>query len=809
MQSLIQRFRDMKFAYKIGLLPLTFGIALILLIVITWASGNKNLHQLKEIQLRYQSTAMTDRISDLLETTQDLLESAVSTSDPDMLDAADRTRSDFAQTISDALDNPLSDREMLENISDDYEAYFEIARSVSRRMMSDDMGAEVFSRMEEANSRLSSLTDRLQERRMLDQDAVVEAFGTAETAISNANWVAIVITLVALGCGSLISVVVIKMLTGNVNQAAASMRALVKGEFGSRPEAISNDEIGVMLAQLLEVEDTLGSMTAEVDSLVAAVREGRLDERGDEKSFNGAYGQLVRNINELIDAFVEPINVTSEYIDGIATGRIPAPLEQEYRGDFNLIKKNLNSLVHVMGGLSQQIDSLSSEVQRGNLAVRATDSGFKGVWGELIHGLNGLVEAFVRPFDITKIYLDRISRGDIPEPIHEEYHGDFNQIKDNLNRLVYVMGGLVEQAGGVVEAAQRGELEARARHTEFEGAWCDLVVGINDTLEAVERPICAVSEVMRSMSRGDVSHKIVGEFNGAFGDLRDDVNATIDQLVSVIASIKAASASVSNAASEISSGNMSLSQRTEQQSANLDSTSANMDSLLSTVRANTDRAVEASKSVEIANTKAQNGTEVASQAMAAMRDILEASGRMAENIAVIDEIAHQTNLLALNAAVEAADAGEHGRGFAVVATEVRNLASRSKDASRQIGQLIKDSNQKVELGSSLVDSSGARLREILEAVGNAAQVSREIQQASEEQTENISEVHGSVNQMETVTQQNASLAEEAMAASESLTNMAKQLDEEISFFNTDGSTRHSGKQADSESPFPRRNFRTA
>ena len=809
MQSLIKRFRDMKFAYKIGLLPLTFSIALMLLIAITWGVGNKNLGQLEEIQLRYQSTAMTDRISDLLETTQDSLEGAVSTSDPDMLDAADRTRSEFRQVVVDALENPVSDREMLENVREDYEAYFDIARSVSRRMMNDEMGADVFSRMEEANSRLESLTNRLQQRRTLDQGAVVEAFGTAETAISNANWVVMVIALVALACGALISVVVIRMLTGNVNQAAASMRALVKGEFGSRPEAISNDEIGVMLGQLLEVEDTLGSMTAEVDALVTAVREGRLNERGDEQLFSGAYRQLVRNINELIDAFVEPINVTSDYIDGIASGKIPAPLEQEYRGDFNLIKNNLNSLVHVMGGLSQQIESLSSEVQRGNLTVRAADAGFDGVWGDLIHGLNGLVEAFVRPFDTTKVYLDRISRGDIPKPIHEVYHGDFNQIKDNLNRLVHVMGGLVEQAGGVVEAAQRGELEARAKHGEFEGAWCELIVGINETLEAVERPICAVSEVMRSMSRGDVSQKIAGEFNGAFGDLRDDVNATIDELVSVIAGIKSASASVSNAAHEISSGNMSLSQRTEQQSANLDSTSTNMDSLLSTVRANTERAVEASKSVDSANTMAQNGSEVASEAMDAMRGILEASSRMAENIAVIDEIAHQTNLLALNAAVEAADAGEHGRGFAVVATEVRNLASRSKDAARQIGQLIKDSNQKVELGSSLVDASGARLREILEAVGNAAQISREIQQASEEQTENIAEVHGSVREMETVTQQNAALAEEAMAASESLTNMAKQLDEEISFFNTGDGTRHYGNQADSESPLSRRKFRAA
>lgn len=875
MKSLIARFRNLKFAYKIALLPIAAGLALLLQIGEAWLAGQSNLEQLEEIEYRNASTATMDALFELLEDTQETLESAVSTGDADMLEQAETLRGRFEAAVENGLDNPVVDRARLQAVREDYLAYYEIASRVSERMMADDMSAGVFARMEQANERLASLTGTLDDQRAADEAALVEAFAAAERRVEAGVLVGLIIAGVAFGALGLLSWVIIRALTRDVGEAAESMRALAAGDLSNRPVPRSSDEIGAMLGQLVGVEDTLEQMTSEVDQLVECVRDGRLDQRGDESRFDGAYAQLIRNVNELIDAFVQPINVTADYVERIAGGEIPEPIRHEYRGDFNLIRNNLNTLVGVMGGLAGQIDSLASEVRNGNLAARAEGADFEGTWKNLVVGLNGLVDAFVQPLEVTKTYLDRIARGDIPDPIrHEyrgdfneirdnlntlvgvmgglieqvegvtreirsgnlgargdadrfsgawgelvrgldalvdafvmpievtkayveriargdipeaisqEYRGDFNQIKENLNRLVGVMDGLVDQAGGIVDAARRGELDARARSADFDGVWRELVDGLNGTMDAVERPIGAVSDVMGAMSRGDISRRMEGEYHGAFGRLRDDVNATIEQLLRVISSIKEASGSVAGAAREISSGNMSLSQRTEQQSASLENTTANMDELLSLVHANTERASDASKSVRAAHEKAEQGGDVADQAVSAMQEILDASRSMAEIIGVIDEIAHQTNLLALNAAVEAADAGEQGRGFAVVAAEVRSLAGRSKEAARQIGDLIKDSAHKIEHGSGLVDASGDRLREIVAAVSKAAEISDEIERASQEQSDNISGVHGSVREMESVTQQNAALAEEAMAASESLEKMARTLDEQVAFFST-------------------------
>ena len=182
-----------------------------------------------------------------------------------------------------------------------------------------------------------------------------------------------------------------------------------------------------------------------------------------------------------------------------------------------------------------------------------------------------------------------------------------------------------------------------------------------------------------------------------------------------------------------------------------------------------------------------------------MGEITSASKQIADIIGVIDEIAFQTNLLALNAAVEAARAGEQGRGFAVVASEVRNLAGRSATAAREIKDLIKDSVDKVEEGSKLVDKSGQTLEEIVISVKQVSDIIAEIAAASEEQTAGIVQVNEAIAQLDEMTQQNASLVEEATAASKSMGEQAHDLNEQVSFFTTGENSdmeKVPGKQAE-------------
>lgn len=305
---------------------------------------------------------------------------------------------------------------------------------------------------------------------------------------------------------------------------------------------------------------------------------------------------------------------------------------------------------------------------------------------------------------------------------------------------------------------------------------------INTVVDAAQRPTQEVIRVMKNMAEGNLHDKMQGEFKGDFGKLQEGVNETVDVLRNVVEQVTEATGNIDSAAKEISQGNQDLSQRTEEQASSLEETASSMEEITSTVKQNADNAQESNQLATAAREKAERGGEIAKQVVDAMGDIKSSSSEISDIITVIDEIAFQTNLLALNAAVEAARAGEHGRGFGVVAAEVRNLAQRSASAAKDIKKLIKDSGEKVEHGTKLVDESTETLNEIISSVQTVTDKIAEIAAASNQQSSGIDEINKAVTQLDEVTQQNASLVEEAAAAAESLDEQSTSLVDLMSFF---------------------------
>ena len=298
-----------------------------------------------------------------------------------------------------------------------------------------------------------------------------------------------------------------------------------------------------------------------------------------------------------------------------------------------------------------------------------------------------------------------------------------------------------------------------------------------------------VNEVVCHALEGDLTHRVrTGGKSEFIETLSAGLNCLMGKMAEMIDGIRSAAGEVEHAAAEISAGNQNLSQRTEQQAASLEETASSMEEMTSTVRNNADNASEANQLATAARDQAEAGGNVVGTAVSAMAEIHASSARIADIISVIDEIAFQTNLLALNAAVEAARAGEQGRGFAVVAGEVRNLASRSHVAAKEIKELIQDSVAKIDHGSTLVNQSGETLGKIVVSVKKVSDIVAEIASASREQSTGIEQVNRAVMQMDQVTQQNAALVQEATAASRSIAEQAHALNTAIARYRTNSKT---------------------
>ena len=299
--------------------------------------------------------------------------------------------------------------------------------------------------------------------------------------------------------------------------------------------------------------------------------------------------------------------------------------------------------------------------------------------------------------------------------------------------------------------------------------------------------------IAQAVAAGDLSMEIRLEA-GDTGSLLVALKDMRDHLSSLVSGIKTSADTIASASLDIASGNADLARRTESQAASLDRTTHAMDELTGAVRQNAVNASQANALVESASSIATRGGEVVNDVVTTMGDIDASSKKIVDIIATIDALAFQTNILALNAAVEAARAGEQGRGFAVVASEVRNLAQRSAAAAKEIKALIEASNGEVDAGSQLVAEAGTTMQEVLASVQRVTDIMGEISVASVEQTKGIEEVNRAVVEMDTTTQQNAALVEEASAAAQAMHEQADALARAVRQFRVagDGAAQQAG-----------------
>jgi methyl-accepting chemotaxis protein len=295
---------------------------------------------------------------------------------------------------------------------------------------------------------------------------------------------------------------------------------------------------------------------------------------------------------------------------------------------------------------------------------------------------------------------------------------------------------------------------------------------------SITRPLAESVSAANSLAEGDLSIKIEADSKDETGQLKLAMHNMVGKLSQIISEVNVASDALNNAAGQVSQTAQSLSQSSSEQAASVEETTASIEQMTASITQNTENA-------KVTNGMANKSAGEATEGGQAVNDTVDAMKQIADKIGIIDDIAYQTNLLALNAAIEAARAGEHGKGFAVVAAEVRKLAERSQVAAQEIGQVASSSVK-------LAERAGHLLNEMVPSIKKTSDLVEEIAAASQEQSAGVGQINGAMGQLNKATQQNASASEELAATAEEMGGQAAQLQELMSFFRLDTSTRKVG-----------------
>ncbi|WP_258077781.1 methyl-accepting chemotaxis protein [Xanthomonas bromi] len=507
---------------------------------------------------------------------------------------------------------------------------------------------------------------------------------------------------------------------------------------------------------------------------------------------------------EVLAPLAEAVKVSA----AVSLGQLNSRIEPRRKDEMGQLLLSMGSMQAQLRAVIEAQDHMASRHDAGEMSYRMDAERFPGEYGRMVAGTNDLVGAHVQVQRQLVAVMSSYAVGDMQADM-PALPGEKAALSDAMAATKRNLQAINQQILTLAQAAANGDFSTRGDANAFDHDFRGMVEGLNNLMQTTDTNLAEVSRLLQSISAGDLTVRMSGDFRGVFAQMRDDANATASQLALIVSSIQTSSISIKGAASEIAAGNQDLSQRTEQQAANLEETAASMEELTSTVKQNAEGARQANQlAISAANVAVQGG-QVVGQVVETMSGIEASSRKIADIISVIDGIAFQTNILALNAAVEAARAGEQGRGFAVVASEVRTLAQRSSGAAKEIKDLIEDSVQRVAEGSVLVHSAGNTMSEVVASVQRVTDIMGEISAASQEQSAGIEQVNQTVTQMDETTQQNAALVEEATAAARSLEDQAVQLTEAVAVFKIDpshkavakvGAPVHSTKPAISKRP---------
>ncbi len=561
---------------------------------------------------------------------------------------------------------------------------------------------------------------------------------------------------------------------------------------------------------------TIAKPLSSLVPVAQAVARGDVDQKIQVKS-GDEVGQVTQAFADVI-AYLKEVSAAA---DRIAEGDLKTELAP--RSEKDTLSKAFINMTATLRSVTGEINVLTDGMMEGKLTTRIDVSRFKGEYARITSHINSMLEAVIGPLNVTADFVENVANGNTPDMIADEYKGDFNTIKDNLNKCVQSIHTLVDEIGVVLNASKEGKLDVRADPEKTKGVYRKILRGINEILDYILVPLSEARGVMSRQVDYDLTKSIAGDYKGDLGELKSAINNSLDNRIAVVVKLKQhsidlhetgaqlmqaseqagratqqiaeSSQQVAKGAADQATGMQSVLNAIEQLSRAIDQIAKGaqeqaqmieknvqvvnqVSSAISQVSNNTQ---QASLNARVAAESAHKGAGMARDTVTGMENIKrtignasskvhnlgERSREIGKIVATIDDIADQTNLLALNAAVEAARAGEQGRGFAVVADEVRKLAERSQIATKEIASLIGG------IQDGVADTVTAMEKGIKE-VDNGFAVANKAGESLDEILERAKEVGLQVEQISSASQQLTAMSTEMVKLSDNISAIVEQ-----------------------------------
>ncbi|PWR71807.1 methyl-accepting chemotaxis protein [Methanospirillum stamsii] len=613
----------------------------------------------------------------------------------------------------------------------------------------------------------------------------------------------------------LISLIIAYLLTHSITRPLEEVMDVAnrigQGDSNARCSFSRSDEIGVMGLAVDKMGNTISELVNDAISLSDASVRGEMSYRVDPDKHEGDFRKIIVGMNDSLAAYANPLRITAGYINEITHGTIPSPIETPFTGSFEEIRENLNELVVILNQRNKDIELLISNGIAGKLDFRIETSKYSGYSRDMFNGINEMLDSIIGPLNMAAEYVERISNGDIPDLITEEYRGDFSLIKNNLNHCIDAINLMISDANALSEAAIEGKLNIRADASRHQGDFRRIIEGVNYTLDAVIEPIHEAMRVSEEYSKGNFTSRVDEnlKMQGEYLSFKEALNRTgieLSRMMTIINDELYQGVNVlSSASSEILSVTAQLSSSTAETASAVNETSATVEEVRKTTEVTNQKAKAVSEKAQAVNQVVKTGQSSVEEISTGMTHInqqmesiasnvirlSEQSQAIGEIIVSVTDIAEQSNLLAVNASIEAAKAGEFGKGFGVVAQEIKTLAEQSKQATTNIRNILTDiqrgisstvisteqGTKTVATGMKLTTEAQEAISVLSQSIIDAARASVQITASSQEQVVGMDQISIAMENIRTAAQNNLEVTRHVEKTARDLHDLGNSLKE--------------------------------